>query len=71
MSKEFHDLKMHGIRNRQKYLNDTDWVALRALETEIIEDQAIKDKRQLARDEISLIRDSSTYEEIKHIKITF
>ena len=71
MSKEFHDLKMHGIRNRQKYLNDTDWVALRALETVIIEDQAIKDKRQLARDEISLIRDASTYEEIKHIKITF
>lgn len=71
MSKEFDDLKMHGIRNRQKYLNDTDWVALKALETATAENQVIKDKRQLARDEISLLRDASTYGEVQHIKITF
>lgn len=71
MSKEFDDLKMHGTRNRQKYLNETDWVAIKAFETNTAEDQAIKDKRQLARDEISLLRDASTYEEVQNITITF
>jgi hypothetical protein len=71
MSKELADLKMKGIRNRQKYLNDTDWLAIKALETATAEDQAIKDKRQQARDEISIIRDAVTIEETQNLTINF
>jgi hypothetical protein len=71
MSKQLDDLKLHGIKNRQKYLNDTDWVVIRALETSITEDQTIKDKRQLARDEISEIRDATDYESVQHLSEDF
>jgi hypothetical protein len=71
MIKQLDDLKLHGIKNRQKYLNDTDWVVIRALETSITEDQTIKDKRQLARDEISEIRDATDYESVQHLSEDF
>jgi hypothetical protein len=71
MSKELDDLKLRGIKNRQKYLNDTEWVVIRALETSTTEDQAIKDKRQLARDEISEIRDATDYESVQHLSEDF
>ena len=71
MSKQLDDLKLHGIKNRQKYLNDTDWVVIRALETSTTKDQTIKDKRQLARDEISEIRDATDYESVQHLSEDF
>jgi hypothetical protein len=71
MSKELADLKMKGIRNRQKYLNDTDWLAIKALETAMTEDQAIKEKRQQARDEISIIRDAVSIEDTQNLTIEF
>ena len=69
--KEFDDLKFHGIRNRQKYLEGTDKWVIRELETDILMDSGIKEKRQQARDGISLIRDSINYEQISHLTIEF
>ena len=69
--KELCDLKLHGIRNRQKYLNDNDWREIRALEIGVAVDQTILDKRQLARDEISLIRDAVDYSEVEHLTKEF
>ena len=69
--KEFHDLKLHGTRSRQRYLNKTDWLALRSLELGVPEDQTMRDKRQLARDELSLIRDAVEYSEIEHLTKEF
>jgi hypothetical protein len=71
MSKQLDDLKLHGIKNRQKYVDDTDSVVIRALETSITEDQTIKDKRQLAIDEISEIRDATDYESVQHLSEDF
>ncbi len=71
MSKELDDLKLFGRQNRQKYLKDTDWIVIRGLETAIAEDQAIKNKRQLARNEISQIRDATTFAEIENLTIEF
>ena len=72
--KEFYDLKLHGTRNRQRYLDNTDWIAIKSFETGIPEDQAAKDKRQLARDEISLLRDTTNpddYNLIEHLTEEF
>ena len=69
--KELDDLKFHGMRSRQRYLNNTDWVAIKSFESDVVEDQVIKDKRQLARDEISLLRDSTLFSEVQHLTIEF
>lgn len=69
--KEYEDLKLYGIRNRQKYLNETDWQIIRLYESNISVEQNILDKRTQARQEISLIRDSANYEEVNHISIDF
>ena len=81
--KGFWDLKLHGNRNRQRYLDNTDWIVIREAEGGDIEDQATRDKRQLARDEISLINATTSnpqddketiesgYDTIKHLTIEF
>lgn len=69
--KELQDLKLYGIKSRQKYLEDTDKDSLKALERGEVLDPAIKDKRQLARDEISLIRDATEFSEIEHLTQEF
>ena len=69
--KEFDDLKFYGMRNRQKYLNNTDWMPIREIEGGEIEPQEVKDKRQQARDEISLLRDSTEYSQVQHLTIEF
>ena len=71
MSKELADLKLYGIRSRQRYLNQTDWMVTRLAECTTPIDQDIIDKRQVARDEISLLRDSNSLDEIVHIVIEF
>jgi len=69
--KEFYDLKLHGTRNRQRYLDNTDWKIIRNQETGILVDQDILDKRHLARSEISLIRDALNYSDIQHLTQEF
>jgi len=69
--KEFYDLKLHGTRNRQRYLDNTDWEIIRNQETGILVDQDILDKRHLARSEISLIRDALNYSDIQHLTQEF
>lgn len=69
--KEFDDLKFYGIKNRQSYLENTDWVIIRDLEKNIAIPIEISDKREQARQEISLLRDSTSYDEIKHLTIEF
>jgi hypothetical protein len=84
ISKNFWDLKLFGDRNRQSYLENTDYLAIREAETGTAMDSAIKTKRQLARDEISIIRDTTNdpnadfetvinpaYESIKHLTKEF
>jgi hypothetical protein len=46
-------------------------VAIRAYETGGVEDQTIKDKRELARTEISILRDAVTIEETQNLTINF
>ena len=69
--KQLDDLKLHGIRNRQRYLNSTDWLLIRKYETTTAVSEEDLTKRQLARDEISLIRDATTFEEVNSIDIDF
>lgn len=69
--KELDDLKLYGIRNRQKYLNDSDWMIIRKYENNIDISQEILDKRQLARTEISLIRDAANFSDISHLTQDF
>ena len=69
--KEFDDLKFYGIANRQRYLNNTDWLAIREAEGGLTTPQETKDKRQLARDEMSLLRDATDYSQIQHLTQEF
>ena len=70
-TKQFDDLQLLGIQNRERYLSSTDWYANRNVEQSVAIPQAILDKRQDARDEISELRTATTYEEIDHLLITF
>ena len=81
--KAFWDLKLHGVRSRQRYLNNTDWMITRFSECSTPVDQIILDKRALAREEISLIKSTTNdplavpetiaadYELIKHLTKEF
>lgn len=70
-TKQFDDLQLLGIQNRERYLSSTDWYVSRNIEQSTPIPQVILDKRQNARDEISELRDATTYEEINHLSITF
>lgn len=69
--KEYEDLKFYGMKNRLRYIENTDPFAIREAETGVVMDQAIKDKRQLARDEYSLLRDSTEMSQIQHLTQEF
>lgn len=69
--KIFDNLKFHGVRNRQKYLNNTDWLTVRLQDSSKPVGQTILDKRALARAELSLIRDATEYSEIEHLTQEF
>jgi len=71
MSKELDDLKLFGRQNRSKYLKDTDKYSIRKSETSQEFPVGMLEKRQLARDEISLIRDATTFAEIENLTIEF
>ena len=69
--KQFDDLQLRGVQNRQRYLESTDWYVLRQVEQDILIPQAILDERQNARDEISELRIATIYEEIGHLPTKF
>ena len=72
--KEFYDLKLHGTKSRQRFLNNSDWTEIRKFETGQAVDQETADKRILARSEISLLRETTNPDDfnlIKHLTKTF
>ena len=69
--KQLDDIKLYGIRNRQRYLNSTDWYLVRKYETDVEIPAEVLTQRQLARNEVSLIRDASTFDDISNINIDF
>lgn len=74
--KQLDDLKLHGIRNRQRYLNYNDWYCCRLTRTTAAGEPVpiptdILTKMQLASDEIGLIADATDFSEVNTITIEF
>lgn len=65
------ELKNQGYINRQRFLEANDWQTIRFIEQGIAIPAAIKDKKQQARDEMSLIFNATDISEIEHLTIEF
>lgn len=64
-------LKKEGVKSREKYLQKTWNDCLLCHPNPQITDPAILAKRQLAIDEITLIKNAVTYDEVSNLSINF